>query len=71
MRCAGIVLTQTHVYCVVRALPDQKGTERLRTSLERYGILHSGANVNAEQKTLEALFSSRVTAVKGDVTSCN
>ena len=53
---------------MVRELPEQKGSERIRATLAQYGILPlDTGNSGSDAQTLEMKFNSRVTAVKGRV----
>ncbi len=60
------IILQTHVFCLVREVPGQTGLDRVRRSLEQYGILVADSMVGTEQQQkLHRDFSSRVSAVKG------
>ncbi|KAI0218537.1 Linear gramicidin synthase subunit D [Lamellibrachia satsuma] len=60
--------TKTHIFCLVRELPDQNGISRIRSTLSKYGILApSGTEPSDSQRHLEAELTSRVAALKGDV----
>jgi len=63
-----LVKTNTHIFCIVRELPDQDLTVRLRDTLVKFGMLPGkSTKLAGEQEVLEAKFTERVTAIKGDV----
>lgn len=57
---------QTHIYCVVRKLPDISVKDRLLETLKKYGILcPSGGEPTKEQEELAEKFHKTVTVIKG------
>lgn len=57
---------QTHIFCLVRELPDQKGIDRVRSCLVEYGILPKDPKTASDQlQLLDTRFRNRVTAIKG------
>ncbi|XP_013419834.1 uncharacterized protein LOC106180401 [Lingula anatina] len=64
--------TGTHVYCVVRALPEKSGLQRLKETLQQYGILPSPRkDLTEEQEICAKEVDYRVTTVEGDITLVN
>ncbi len=60
-------LFQTHIFCLVRELPNQKGIDRIKTTMKQYGMLaNNPAKATVEQQAMEAKLLERVTAVKGE-----
>ncbi len=57
---------QTHIFCLVRELPEKKLIERIRTTMIQYGMIASPkGRPTAEQLALEAKLTDRVEAIKG------
>ncbi len=57
---------QTHIFCLVRELPDKKLIERIRATMIQYGMIASmKSRATAEQLALEAKLTDRVEAIKG------
>lgn len=66
-----LMSTKVHIYCLIREMPESSVENRLRSNLEKYGILPEQSEVDGDKddemtRTLKE-YETRVTVIKGDV----
>ncbi|KAK3605427.1 hypothetical protein CHS0354_007509 [Potamilus streckersoni] len=67
-----ILKTKTYIVCVIRVLPDTTPLERLKQTLQQFGIIASeGSEQTDEQAIVEKELSTRTVPVQGDVALVN